>query len=88
MSAKKNGRPRQPGFEKSLEQLEKIVNEMESGKLALEEMIARFEEGQRLIAFCAKKLNEAECKIEILARKGEQVVAKPFVEGEGQHEQP
>jgi exodeoxyribonuclease VII small subunit len=67
-----------PGFEKSLADLEKIVSDMESGKLGLEEMIDRFEKGQALIEFCTKKLNEVERRIEILVKKGDQVVAEPF----------
>ena len=65
-------------FEKSLDELEKIVAEMESGKLGLEAMIDRFEKGQGLIEFCAKKLNEVERRIEILVKKGDSVVAEPF----------
>ena len=38
------------GFEKSLERLEAVVAEMEGGDLSLEDMIKRFEEGQKLIA--------------------------------------
>ena len=67
-------------FEKALERLEKIVSEMESGSMGLEDMITRFEEGQALIKFCSKKLNEVERKIEILVKKGDDVVAEPFEE--------
>ncbi len=68
------------GFEKSLARLEKIVEEMEGGSLSLEDMIKRFEEGQGLIKFCSKKLNEVERKIEILVKKGGDTVAEPFEE--------
>lgn len=69
------------GFEKSLERLETVVEEMEGGDLSLEDMIKRFEEGQKLIGFCAKKLDEVERKIEILVRKGSgEVEAVPFGE--------
>ena len=67
-------------FEKALERLEKIVSEMEDGSMSLEDMIARFEEGQGLIKFCSRKLNEVERKIEILVKKGDEVVAEPFEE--------
>ena len=70
----------EPAFEKALARLEKIVAEMEAGKLPLEEMIGRFEEGQTLIKFCTKKLNEVERRIEILVKKGEDVAAEPFDE--------
>jgi exodeoxyribonuclease VII small subunit len=67
-------------FEKALERLEKIVSEMESGSMSLEDMIARFEEGQGLIKFCSRKLNEVERKIEILVKKGDEIVTEPFEE--------
>lgn len=73
---KGSGTPR--GFEKSLERLEKIVSEMEDGSLGLEEMMGRFEEGQALIKFCTKKLNEVERKIEVLVKKGDEVTAEPY----------
>ncbi|NQU38572.1 MAG: exodeoxyribonuclease VII small subunit [Lentisphaerae bacterium] len=68
------------GFEKSLERLEAVVAEMEGGDISLEEMIKRFEEGQKLIGYCAKKLDEVERKIEILVKKGDTVEEEPFEE--------
>ncbi|MDD4869789.1 MAG: exodeoxyribonuclease VII small subunit [Kiritimatiellae bacterium] len=67
-------------FEKALERLEAIVNEMESGSLSLDKMIARFEEGQSLLKFCTQKLNEVEKKIEVLVKKGDKISAEPFDE--------
>ena len=55
-------------FEESLERLEAVVQEMESGDLPLEEILKKYEEGNRLIKFCASKLNEAEKRIEILMK--------------------
>ncbi|MDA0577733.1 MAG: exodeoxyribonuclease VII small subunit [Verrucomicrobia bacterium] len=85
MSAKKaaavkgeDGAP-QPSFEVSMKRLEAIVGDMEAGKLNLEDMIARFEEGQQLISFCTKKLNEVEKKVEMLVKRGGTVKAEPFV---------
>ena len=69
------------GFEESIQRLEQIVSDMEDGKLSLEELIKRFEEGQGLIRLCTKKLNEVEKEVEILVRKGDQVVAEPFDTG-------
>ncbi len=71
------------GFEKSLERLETVVGEMEGGDLSLEDMIKRFEEGQKLIGFCSKKLDEVERKIERLIKKDNgDVEAVPFGEDE------
>ncbi|MFH1968832.1 MAG: exodeoxyribonuclease VII small subunit [Verrucomicrobiota bacterium] len=69
---------KQPGFEKSLERLETIVREMESGELSLEKMMKHFEEGMSLVGICSTKLNEVERKIELLVKQGDQMVAKPF----------
>lgn len=65
-------------FEKSLTRLEEIVAGMESGALSLDDMIARFEEGQKLIKFCSGKLDEVERKIEQLLSKEGPVETAPF----------
>ncbi len=84
MSAKKTGSPAkagdsgQPSFEAAMKRLEALVGEMEGGKLNLEDMIARFEEGQGLIDFCSTKLNEVEKKVEMLVKQGGKVAAQPF----------
>ena len=65
-------------FEKSLERLETIVDEMEGGELALEEMIKHFEEGSKLVTLCSKKLTEVEQKIEKLVKKGDGLGTEPF----------
>ena len=70
-------------FEKALDRLETLVREMESGELSLEDMMARFEEGQALVKVCAGTLNQVERRIEILVKEGEQVVAEPFAEEAG-----
>ena len=66
-------------FEQALARLEKIVAEMESAELPLDEVVKRYEEGTRLVRFCAQRLEEAERKIEVLAKdKGGAVTTKPF----------
>jgi len=86
MSKKKNesleGNEETPDFEKALARLEVIVQEMESGKLSLEAMLVRFEEGQALVKVCAGKLEQVERRIEILVKAGDKVVARPFDEAE------
>ena len=44
---------------------------MESAELALEDVLKKYEEGTRLVRFCAQKLDEAEKKIEILTKKAD-----------------
>jgi len=56
-------------FETSLKKLEEVVHKLESGDLGLEESIKVFEEGIRHAAFCSKKLEEAEQKVEILIKQ-------------------
>ena len=69
---------KQPGFEKSLERLETIVREMESGELSLEKLMKHFEEGMSLVGICSAKLNEVERKIELLVKQGGQTTLAPF----------
>jgi exodeoxyribonuclease VII small subunit len=46
-------------FEQSIKELEKIVNELESGELDLDKSIAKYTEAMKLIEFCETKLNNA-----------------------------
>ena len=55
-------------FETAMERLEKIVEEMESSKLPLEELLVRYEEGIRLVGVCNQRLAGAENRIETLNR--------------------
>jgi exodeoxyribonuclease VII small subunit len=54
-------------FEQSLEELEKIVSELESGKLGLAEALARYEQGVGHLKGCQQLLEHAERKIELLS---------------------
>ena len=65
-------------FEQSLERLEELVDQMESGELSLEAMIKHFEEGSTLVGVCTKKLNEVEQKIEKLVKKDGELKEVPF----------
>lgn len=56
-------------FEKALEQLEDIVDILESEDLPLEKALAKFEEGMKLSQFCSKKLEETEKKISLIMEK-------------------
>jgi exodeoxyribonuclease VII small subunit len=55
-------------FEDALKKLEGIVEAMESEELPLEALLARFEEGTRLVKICQEKLAEAELKIRQLEK--------------------
>ena len=56
-------------FEKSLQHLEKIVNNMESGELGLEESLEQFEKGIKLAKNCQDTLANAELRVEQLIEK-------------------
>ena len=68
MSSKPKAREAKLNFEGAMDRLEKIVEQMESGKLPLEDIIVRYEEGMNLVKVCQERLARAEQKIEIIAR--------------------
>jgi exodeoxyribonuclease VII small subunit len=68
MSSKTKPREAEINFEGAMDRLEKIVEQMESGKLPLEDLIVRYEEGMNLVKVCQERLAKAEQKIEIIAR--------------------
>jgi exodeoxyribonuclease VII small subunit len=58
-------------FESALEELEEVVEQLESGELSLEDSLTAFEKGVGLVRFCNQKLNEVEKKIEMLVKDKE-----------------
>lgn len=65
-------------FEKSLAELEKIVEKMESGELSLEESLKSFEKGIQLTRNCQKALEDAEQKVEQLIQANGSEELVPF----------
>ena len=65
-------------FEKSMENLENIVTELEKGELNLDESVKKFEEGMKISGECNKMLENAEKKITILLEKNGDFEEKPF----------
>ena len=65
-------------FEASLDELEKVVKELEAGDLSLERSLELFERGMNLSDVCRKQLEEAETRVEILIRKEGKISAEPF----------
>jgi exodeoxyribonuclease VII small subunit len=53
-------------FEEALKKLESVVEAMESDELPLEQLLAKFEEGTRLVQVCQSRLAEAEVKVQKL----------------------
>jgi exodeoxyribonuclease VII small subunit len=58
-------------FETALENLQALVEQLESGELPLEDSLAAFENGVTLVKYCNQKLSEVEKKIELLVRDKE-----------------
>ena len=66
-------------FEKDLKSLEEIVTKLEGDEVSLDEAMTLFEEGVKISRLCAKKLDEAEHKIERLTKDKEgRLKAEPF----------
>jgi exodeoxyribonuclease VII small subunit len=73
-------------FEEALKKLEGIVAAMEADDLPLEMLLARYEEGTRLVKICQEKLAEAELKIQQLEKSAAgEMKLKPFETEEVEH---
>jgi exodeoxyribonuclease VII small subunit len=71
--------PQRPAsFEVSLQELERLVKELERGDLPLEKSLEVFERGVKLSNDCRKQLEAAETRVEMLIRRGSETVAVPF----------
>ena len=60
-----------PTFEDSLKELETIVTAVEEGKIGLEESLAQYEKGMKLIKQCREILDTAEKRIETIAEENQ-----------------
>ena len=69
-------------FEESIEDLEKIVSELENGDLNLDDSLSKFEEGIKISKECNKILEEAQKKITILLNKDGEIKEEDFTEEE------
>ncbi len=66
-------------FEEALKKLEGVVEAMEADNLPLENLLAKYEEGARLVKICQEKLAEAEVKIQQLEKNAAgELTLKPF----------
>lgn len=65
-------------FETALGKLESIVESMESGDVPLAELLAKFEEGSKLLKVCESRLKDAELKIEQLKKKDGKTAFEKF----------
>ncbi len=67
-------------FEKSLEQLEALVDDMERGELSLEQSLAAYERGVGLYRRCQQALEQAELRVKLLRDPEKPDQAEPFPE--------
>ena len=72
MESEDLGKNQQMDFEKAIKNLEEIVNKLESGGLSLDQSLAKFTEGVKLVKFCNKRLDRAEKKIELVLKEDEE----------------
>ncbi len=68
-------------FETSLDELEKVVKELESGDLPLDRSLELFSRGMQLSDFCRRQLEDAETRVETLIRKEGGYQPEPFRSG-------
>jgi exodeoxyribonuclease VII small subunit len=75
----KKDKSAEPGFEEALKRLEALVEKMEAGDMDLDAMVGSFEEGQKLIQVCTRRLDEVEKRIETLVKNADGTeTAAPF----------
>lgn len=69
-------------FEEVMDRLQALVEQLEEGDLPLEQSLAMFEEGVRLSRAGAKRLDEAERRVEELLAVGDELQTSPLEESE------
>ncbi len=65
-------------FEEALAELEKLVNDLDTGQVPLEKSVELYERGEKLKAYCEKKLRDAELKIQQITKSGDDISARPI----------
>ena len=76
-----NRKSRSPDFEKSLQELEQLVERLETGDLPLEESLRTFERGVALTRECQLALQSAQARVEILLKRDGKPETAPFDAG-------
>ena len=67
-----------PVFEEDLKKLQKIVEELSSGKITLGESLKKYEEGVKIAQSCSETLAQAQRKVELLMKKDGKVSLEKF----------
>ena len=71
---------KETSFEKTIETLEKIVDELETGEFSLDSSTKKYEEGIKLARTCRGQLDKAQKKIEVLIKKDKGMFEKKLFE--------
>jgi len=71
-----------PDFEKALEELESLVEQMESGELSLDQSLGHFKRGVELTRHCQSVLDEAQQVLKKLMNTDDESSAVPFDSGD------
>jgi exodeoxyribonuclease VII small subunit len=74
--------PSEPDFERSLAELESLVERLERGDLPLDEALKTFERGVKLTRHCQSALKAAQQKVEILMKRSGGATIEPFAPAE------
>ena len=53
-------------YELALQELERLITELESGQLPLDQLLSSYQRGAQLMAFCKSKLEAVENQIKVL----------------------
>lgn len=67
-------------FEKTLSDLQAIIEELESENLSLDKMVHLFEDGMKLMKICRAQLDEVENRISTLVKENDELSEKPEIE--------
>ena len=65
-------------FEEAMKRLEQIVQQLEKGDAPLDQSLALFEEGTKLIKACGAALDQADHKLTVLVSAGDKPETAPF----------
>jgi exodeoxyribonuclease VII small subunit len=71
MTKKEEADIKKPTFEQALAELEKIVGQVEEGRIGLEQSIDQYEKGMTLIKYCRDILDSAEKRIETISKNAQ-----------------
>ena len=69
-------------FEEAMKQLEMAAAELEKGNLSLDESVSKFEQGMQLSKQCSELLENAEKRITILLKNGDEIQEENFIQEE------